>query len=196
MELLRGRTLRLELQQRGRLTAERAGRIVQGVCAAVAAAHERRVVHRDLKPENIFLTEAAGAEVAKVLDFGLAKPVALNEETVTLADTAPGVLVGTVKYMSPEQLRGGPPDESWDLWALAVLVYEMLTGGYPFPPAAAADWRHAIVAGRILPARTHVREAPETWDVFFSLVLAADVHLRPSSAARFAAAFQELVGQS
>ena len=196
MELLRGRTLRLELQQRGRLTAERAGKIVQGVCAAVAAAHERRVVHRDLKPENIFLTEAAGAEVAKVLDFGLAKPVALNEETVTLADTAPGVLVGTVKYMSPEQLRGGPPDESWDLWALAVLVYEMLTGGYPFPPAAAADWRHAIMAGRILSARTHVREAPENWDVFFSLVLAADVHQRPSSAARFAAAFQELVSQS
>jgi hypothetical protein len=194
MELLRGRTLRSELQQRGRIAVERAGRIIAGVCAAVAAAHEQRLLHRDLKPENIFVTEVADAELAKVLDFGIAKPLMPSQETATLGVTAPGVLVGTVQYMSPEQLRGGVPGENWDLWALGVVAYEMLTGAYPFAAARAMDSQQAILARPMIPCRVHVPEASADWDAFFSRALASDVNLRPSSAAQFAAEFQKLVG--
>jgi serine/threonine-protein kinase len=193
MELLKGHTLRRELQQHGRLEAKRAGEIMRGVCGAVEAAHAQRLVHRDLKPENIFLIHVVAAEVAKVLDFGLAKPLAAAEETATVVDTAPGVLVGTVRYMSPEQLSGGPPSESWDLWALAVVAYEILVGTYPFAAEGAGDWHRAILAGYVIPPRAHLRDAPASWDSFFARTLSREVKLRPSSAAQFAAEFQELI---
>jgi hypothetical protein len=193
MELLRGHTLRRELQLHGRLGAKQAGEIMWGVCGAVEAAHAQRLVHRDLKPENIFLIDLGGVEVAKVLDFGLAKPLAATEETVTLGGTAPGILMGTVRYMSPEQLRGGPPAESWDLWALAVVAYEILIGIYPFAAEGAADWHRAILAGRVIAPRTHLQDAPASWDSFFGRVLALDVNLRPPSAKQFAAEFQRIV---
>jgi len=189
MELLRGRTVRQELQAHGRVAPARAVYIVRGVCAAVAAAHERRLLHRDLKPENIFLSQAGGVEVAKVLDFGVAKPIPSSAETITLNDTAPGVLVGTLRYMSPEQLSGGAAAESWDLWALAVVAYEMLTGAYPFSEASR---RQPFQVDSMIPPRVRMPAAPETWDAFFRRALARDATLRPSSALQFAAEFQAL----
>jgi hypothetical protein len=193
MELLRGHTLRRELELHGRLGARRAGEIMRGVCGAVETAHMQRLLHRDLKPENIFLINLGGAEVAKVLDFGLAKPLAVTEETATVVDTAPGILVGTKRYMSPEQLSGGPPNESWDLWALAVVAYEILIGTYPFAAEGAGAWHRAVLAGRVIPPHTHLQDAPASWDSFFGRALAVDVDLRPSSATQFAAEFQKIV---
>lgn len=136
MELLHGVTLREELYKAGRLGAALTRMVFQGVCGAVEAAHRHRIVHRDLKPENIFLAregEEAGADTTvKVLDFGVAKPLAgdVDEAEVTGTNqTAAGVLVGTVGYMSPEQLLGERAAVSWDLWALAVVAYECLPRG-------------------------------------------------------------------
>ena len=101
--------------------------VMRGVCQAVDAAHRRQLVHRDLKPDNIFITEE---EVPKVLDFGIAKFV--RPALGSTALTATGIVVGTLRYMSPEQIRGGAPNPSWDLWALAVVAYETLAGRHPF----------------------------------------------------------------
>ncbi len=155
------------------------------------AAHGRRLLHRDLKPENIFLTRTGTMEVAKILDFGVAKAIAPKQEepTATLYDTAPGMLVGTVRYMAPEQFRGGEPAESWDLWALAVIAYEMFPGAYPFSMTAATG---AGLAFHVTPVRAHVPTAAASWEAFFQRSLAVDRAVRPASASNFHAELQRL----
>jgi eukaryotic-like serine/threonine-protein kinase len=182
MELLRGLTLRQELSKSGRLPSPRASEILHGVCTAVDAAHHQRLLHRDLKPENIFLVKAGGTETAKILDFGLVKSMAPADTTLSFGQTGPGMLMGTLKYMSPEQLRGERPAESWDLWALAVVAYEMLTGFHPFSGSTVLDVHNAILAGRATPLRTHLPEAPSGWQLFFDQALAASIAPRPNSA--------------
>src|SRR5262249_37646844 len=131
MEFLEGVDLRGELKQNGPLAAPRVLQVLRGVCAALAAAHQRELTHRDIKPENIFLTHSAGAEVPKVLDFGVAKFVSASPGTQVSTATGEGQVVGTLRYLSPERLRGEPAAAGCDLWALGVVAYEMLTGRYP-----------------------------------------------------------------
>ncbi len=187
MELLEGLTLREELQAHRRLTAARTLEILRGVSAAVEAAHRRRLVHRDLKPENIFLVRADAAEVTKVLDFGLAKFLLTSNECTV--DTRSGLLVGTLHYMAPEQLRSEAADASWDLWALAVIAYEMLTGARPFAGATLTEWQAAVLAGRLTPVADHLPDAPVRWQELFERILALEPARRPNSALMF---FSEL----
>jgi serine/threonine-protein kinase len=190
MELLEGATLRDELQSHKRLNAARTVQIFRGLCNAVEAAHGRQLIHRDLKPENIFLARSgdAGSETVKVLDFGIAKFLPGCEEgtdTRTLGETDAGILVGTPGYMSPEQLLGERPAVSWDLWALAVTIYETLTGTPPFPAASRDKWRQLVLAGDHTPLSEHLTDPPVPWEEFFARSLAADRARRPSSAAEF-----------
>jgi len=140
MERLSGATVGEMLRHDGFLAPSRVLHIMRGVCQAVDAAHRRQLVHRDLKPDNVFLTQE---EVPKVLDFGIAKFVRATPGatalTATVLNTAAGVVVGTVAYMSPEQIRGGEPSPSWDIWALAVIAYEMLASVRPFAAANSLD---------------------------------------------------------
>jgi serine/threonine protein kinase/tetratricopeptide (TPR) repeat protein len=129
-ELLRGETLRQRLD-RGKLSPGEAAGIASAVASGLAAAHDRGVVHRDLKPENIFLT--ADGQV-KILDFGLAtvrKHSTDDEKTEVLATKA-GQVIGTVPYMSPEQIRGGEISAQTDLFALGSVMYESVSGRRPF----------------------------------------------------------------
>jgi tRNA A-37 threonylcarbamoyl transferase component Bud32 len=183
MELLHGATLREELRRAKRLTPTHTVAILRGVCAAVDAAHRRQLVHRDLKPENIFLArrDAGPEETPKVLDFGIAKflPSATQQPT---ADTGTGALVGTWQYMSPEQIRGGAAAPAWDLWALAVVAYEMLTGAHPFVGSAAAQVHSAVLAGRFTPVAAHLSDSPPGWQEFFERTFAPEPQRRPGSA--------------
>ena len=163
-----------------RLAPERLLGILRGVCAAVEAGHRQGLIHRDLKPENIFLVEGE-TDWAKVPDFGVAKFLP-STTTQSTADTSPGVLVGTLQYMSPEQLRGQEVQAGWDLWALAVAAYEALAGELPFPAATAAEWHGAVLAGRFTPLARHLPEAPGPWQQFFERAFAADPGNRPASA--------------
>ena len=188
MELLEGRTLRQELQRQKRLSAARTLDTLRGVAAAVEAAHRRQLIHRDLKPENIFLVRSETGEVPKVLDFGVAKFLpAAGDSTL---DTGTGLLVGTLHYMAPEQVRGEPVDLSWDLWALAVIAYELLTGARPFA-GAGAEWQGALLAGRFTPIAQHLPEAPPRWQEFFARALALEPAPRPNSAREFLAEFEQ-----
>jgi serine/threonine protein kinase len=131
MELLRGETLASRLKTEGALAFEDSLEIAEQVLSALIAAHQKGVVHRDLKPENIFLTERGGERAAKLLDFGISKNLQRGDDE-TLSLTRPGAVVGTPYYLSPEQARGDRVDHRADLWAMGVVLYEMLTGSLPY----------------------------------------------------------------
>jgi len=141
-ELLEGETVR-ERVERGPLPVRKAIDIAVQIARGLAAAHEKGVVHRDLKPENVFLL--ADGQV-KILDFGLARPMpAGSGATATVALTDAGTPMGTVGYMSPEQVRGRPVDARTDLFALGAVLFEMLTGRRAFQRDTAADTISAIL---------------------------------------------------
>ena len=134
MELLEGRSLREVLAQEAPFAPSRAVALMLQIAAAVEAAHEAGVIHRDLKPGNIFLVESKHAPpLIKVLDFGIAKLAAdASEEAETHGLTQTGVMIGTPRYMSPEQCDGVRLSPAADVYSLGVLLYEMLAGVTPF----------------------------------------------------------------
>jgi serine/threonine protein kinase len=145
MELLEGHTLGARLKQSPLDLAETL-RIATGVADGLAAAHTKGIIHRDIKPDNIFLTSGGGV---KVLDFGLARlqPGLLgpgSPATVTV-ETKPGVLMGTVAYMAPEQIRGQQVDPSADVFAFGCVLFEMLAHRRPFEGQSTADVMASIL---------------------------------------------------
>ena len=146
MELLEGKTLHRALREGAPLDAERVMHIGRQVCRSLREAHGLGVIHRDLKPANIFLSRHGDeTDFVKVLDFGLVKNVADKGEDLTQT----GLFMGSPKYMSPEQIRGEKVDGRSDIYALGVIMYEMLTGKVPFDRPSSVN---------ILMA--HVHEAP------------------------------------
>jgi Tol biopolymer transport system component len=139
IELVDGETLDHRLSHQGRLSPDHALTIARQVADALDAAHDRGLVHRDLKPSNIAITTSGQV---KVLDFGVAKSTredGAGVDTATLAATAPGVIVGTAAYMSPEQARGHAVDKRSDVWAFGCVLFEMLAGRPPFQGATLSD---------------------------------------------------------
>ncbi len=134
MEYLQGRNLVQEVKTAGPVDPERAIRIMQPVCAALDEAHGAGMIHRDLKPENIFLTNQGGKEdFPKVLDFGLAKVTEKQMGHMSMMHlTQQGAVFGTPEFMSPEQATGSELDRRSDIYALGLILYEMLTGKLPF----------------------------------------------------------------
>ena len=143
-ELLEGQTLREELGE-GPVPSRKAVRYAAQIAEGLAAAHDKGIIHRDLKPENLFVTRG---DRVKILDFGLAKLTEVESsagETELPTATEAGVVIGTVGYMSPEQIKTASVDGRSDIFALGVVMYEMLGGQRPFQGSSAAETMAAIL---------------------------------------------------
>lgn len=161
MELLEGESLRQRLIN-GALPWRHAVEIGSAVADGLSAAHAKGIIHRDLKPENLFLTNDGRA---KVLDFGLARLDALaapqgDTSPYQPAPTQSGTVMGTVGYMSPEQVRGQPVDARSDIFSLGCVLYEMVTGRRPFQRDTAAETQTAILREEAPPLSTAVNRVP------------------------------------
>jgi serine/threonine protein kinase len=145
MELLEGETLAARIEREGPIAPARLATIVHEVARGLTTVHEHRTVHRDLKPENIYLARTPEGEIAKLVDFGVAKSLT---DPASLK-THQGIVVGTPAYLSPEQILGGQPlDARADLWALAIVAYESLTGRLPYDaPSMAALFAQIVGRG-------------------------------------------------
>lgn len=160
MELLEGATLRERLRQ-SMLPLARALDWAHQIAQGLAAAHERGIIHRDLKPENIFVTRDG---LVKILDFGIARleegETVSSSQAPTLHATAPGSVVGTVGYLSPEQARGDTIDSRSDLFSFGVVFYEMLSGHPAFLRPSSADSLVAILREEPKPLSEYGRTVP------------------------------------
>ncbi len=150
MELLEGKNLNQSVRKEGPMPPERAIPILVQVCGALQEAHEMGIVHRDLKPENIFLATQGGLkEYPKVLDFGLAKVTERQMRPGSIILTQEGMVFGTPEFMSPEQAQGKTLDARSDIYSLATILYEVLTGKLPFEAKTPMEY-----------IQKHVTEAP------------------------------------
>ncbi len=148
MELLEGRTLHRAIRDEGPFSADRTMNIGRQICRSLREAHAISVIHRDLKPANVYLVEHGDeSELVKVLDFGLVKNVEDKGEDLTQT----GLFMGSPKYMSPEQIRGEPVDARVDVYALGVMMYEMLTGKVPFDRANSVNILMAHIQEQVPP---------------------------------------------
>jgi serine/threonine-protein kinase len=190
MEHLSGSDLGQLLQQRGTLPVEQAVDYVLQAMEAIAEAHAIGIVHRDLKPANLFLSSRPdGSPLVKVLDFGISKAVEAAAEQQSL--TATSIVMGSPLYMSPEQLRSSKNvDARTDVWALGVIVYELLSGALPFEADTVTGLCAKIVADPPVPLRARRPDLPVSLEAVVVRCLEKDVNRRPQSVAELAAALK------
>src|SRR5437868_5112150 len=179
MEYLEGEDLGARLDRNGALDAEQTYQIVSQVARALVRAHAAGIVHRDLKPENIFLVPGDDHEVAKVLDFGIAK---LDQYSLRDKTTKTGSFMGTPYYMSPEQARGKNIDWRSDLWALGIIVFQCLTGKPPFESEALGDLMGMILYDPIPKITERDSSLPPEIETFWTRAINRDRELRFQSA--------------
>ena len=185
MECLTGEDLSRVIQRRGPLPAVEAVDLLLQACEALAEAHNLGIVHRDLKPANLFVTTRSdGTPCVKVLDFGISKSTSLDDVSVT----ASAAVVGSPLYMSPEQLVSSRnADARSDVWALGVVLYEMVTGKRPFSGESFATISAAILRGTFSPPSELCPVVPAPLEQVIAETLAHDPESRPPSVAAFAA---------
>jgi TolB-like protein/Flp pilus assembly protein TadD len=194
-ELIEGETLRQYLM-RGRMQLSEAVDIAIQVASALAAAHQAGIVHRDIKPENIMLRRDG---YVKVLDFGIAKlaeqevPLTTpRDEALLLVETSLGSVLGTARYMSPEQACGAPVDKGTDIWSLGVVLYEMVTGHAPFTGQTPGEVMSAILEKEPPPLTRYVAHARSELQQIINKTLRKDRKERYRSAHDLLEALKDL----
>ncbi len=196
MEFLEGKNLHQTVRKGGPLPWERALPILVQVCGALEEAHQAGIVHRDLKPENIFLSNQGGIEdYPKVLDFGLAKVTEREMRPGSVILTQEGMVFGTPEFMSPEQAQGRPIDGRSDIYSLAVILYETLTGKLPFEAKSPMEYIQHHVSTPPIPIdqRLPGLNFPAGLSDTIATALAKKPDERFQSAAEFARTLQRFV---
>ncbi|MBI4957407.1 MAG: serine/threonine protein kinase [Myxococcales bacterium] len=193
MEFLEGRNLNQIVRKTGPMPVERAIPVLIQVCGALQEAHELGIIHRDLKPENIFLTNSAGlTDFAKVLDFGLAKVTERELRPGSIMLTQEGMVFGTPEFMSPEQAQGRVLDARSDIYSLAIILYEGLTGKLPFDAKTSMEHIQMHVMKQPIPLDERVpgKTFPPGLGAVIARALAKDPAARYASATEFADALR------
>jgi serine/threonine-protein kinase len=192
MELLEGESLAARLRKLGRLSPEDTSRVLTHTARAISRAHEVGVVHRDLKPDNIFLIENEEEELAKVLDFGIAKSTIVGFGVSVVPETRTGALMGTLHYMSPEQTEGVKTvDFRTDIWAMGVIAFECLLGRRPFEGETVGTLVLEICS-RPVPVPSQIGAVPAGFDAWFARACARDPGARFASARDAAAELRRI----
>jgi serine/threonine-protein kinase len=187
MEWLEGQSLQQLLSREKKLPLERVAHIARGMARALAAAHAHGIVHRDLKPDNIFLVRVDDdADYVKVLDFGIAKLTLGNDSNVR---TQAGAILGTPQYMSPEQCNGGAVDRRTDVYAMGVILYQMLTGRLPFVAGKLTELLLAHATQAPPPLRSIDADIPPPVESAVLMALEKDPERRFNSVEALARAF-------
>jgi serine/threonine-protein kinase len=193
MELLDGEEWGKKLHRLGRMSPAEVIKIVGEVGRALTKAHAVGIVHRDLKPENIYLVKDDDREIAKVLDFGIAKATG-NE--ISGSNTKTGAMLGTPYYMSPEQAQGVKAvDHRSDLWSLGVIVFQALTGRLPFESEALGDLLVRIIVAPVPRAADFVNDLPPMFDQWWAKASQRDPALRFQSSKEFCESLSAAFGQ-
>jgi serine/threonine protein kinase len=177
MEHLAGRELYEILREANGMSVERTAAIGRDVARALAAAHEREIIHRDLKAENVMIVERDGVEVVKVLDFGVAHVASEGSRRTT-----PGMVIGTPEYMAPEQVKGARPTPAIDVYALGVLLHEMLVGTPPFEASEPIEVLALKTSGPAQSVATRRHDLPAALVALVDQCLDSDPKRRPSAA--------------
>jgi serine/threonine protein kinase len=196
MEFLEGKNLNQSVRSEGPFAVERALPVLIQASGALDEAHRAGIIHRDLKPENIFLVQTSTLrDFPKVLDFGLAKVGERQMRPGSVILTQEGMVFGTPEFMSPEQAQGKVLTPASDIYSLATILYEMLTGKLPFDARSAMDFIQLQVVGQPIPLDQRVpgRMFPVALQNIIDRALAKRPEERFSSAADFAAAMQEVL---
>lgn len=183
MELLSGPSLAALLKARGRLPEREAVRLLLPVASALAAAHERGVIHRDLKPANVVVVtiDEDGHCLPKLVDFGVAKVITADAEGPS---SEVGLTLGSVGYMAPEQLRADPDvDAQVDVWALAVVLYELITGKLPFEGKNPMQYLSSVLQRDPIPTTEAASGDPALWRIIERGLSRTPSSSRPSMAA-------------
>jgi eukaryotic-like serine/threonine-protein kinase len=199
MEMLEGRNLNQTVRKEGPMPAERAIPILIQVCGALQEAHDLGIVHRDLKPENIFLSRQGGIEdYPKVLDFGLAKVTERQMQPGSVILTQEGMVFGTPEFMSPEQAQGRILDARSDIYSLAVILYEVLTGKLPFSARTPMEYiqKHVMEPAIPLNQRVPERVFPKGLEDVLARALKKKPDERFQSAAEFGEALRAYGGSA
>jgi eukaryotic-like serine/threonine-protein kinase len=199
MELLVGEPLDKRIERLGTLPLRETARIIGHVCRALQRAHDAGIIHRDLKPENIFLVRSPDDddEIAKVLDFGIAKIKAPPGEEGLSSSTKTGAVLGTPYYMSPEQARGlRNIDHRSDLWSLGVIAHKCVTGVLPFEGESVGDLLVKICTAPVPTPSVTVPGLPPSFDAWFLRALEREPSRRFARASELAEALAFAAGLS
>jgi serine/threonine protein kinase len=189
---------------KGELLSDREGKVGpipvgQGVewlgqmCSGLHHAHQLHIIHRDLKPENVMIVpEPDGRDIAVVMDFGLAKENRADPSVAKL--TATGIILGTPEFMSPEQIRGRPIDARSDVYALAIVAFEMFTGKLPFTGRGPQEMMIARLRGKPTAARQHRPDFPAALEAVLMRAMSVEPDQRYATALEFGKALVEAAG--
>jgi serine/threonine-protein kinase len=197
MEYLDGKNLNQVVRKEGPMAIERAIPVLIQVCGALQEAHLQGIIHRDLKPENIFLSTNGGLkDYPKVLDFGLAKVTERELRPGSIMLTQEGMVFGTPEFMSPEQAQGKPLDARSDLYSLAIILYEVLTGKLPFDARTPMEYiqMHVTKPPILLDDRVPGKRFPPGLGAVLNKALQKRPEDRYASAAEFAQALKPFAG--